>query len=71
MGFTKAADTVRWAMAWSALMAGFVWLFARAWLDPAARGERRERATFLKRILPLGRKRAVNGARDSARAGRA
>jgi hypothetical protein len=71
MGLTKAADTVRWAMAWSALMAGIVWLFARVWLDPTARGERRERAAFLKRIFPLGRKRAVNGAGDSTRAGRA
>jgi hypothetical protein len=40
-------------------MAGFAWLFLRAWLDPASRGESRERTTFLKRIMSFRRKRAA------------
>lgn len=51
IGFNKAADALRWAMAWSALMAGFAWVFVRVWADPSSRGERRERAAFLGRIL--------------------
>jgi hypothetical protein len=54
---SKAADVLRWTMAWSALMAGFVWLFVRVWADPSSRGERRERVAFLKRILRRVRKR--------------
>jgi hypothetical protein len=40
LGSSKAVDAVRWAMAWSALMAGVVWLCVRVWADPSSRGER-------------------------------
>jgi hypothetical protein len=53
----KAMNAMRWAVAWSALMGGVVWLFVRAWFDPAARGERRERAAFLKHMWPRRSKR--------------
>jgi hypothetical protein len=65
----KTTDAVRWAMAWSALMAGFAWLFVRVWLDPASGGERRERAAFLKRIVPFRRKRPPGAADKGATVG--